>query len=132
ELCNQRSCHRTCSHDYGSVSRARAFEHIAHIGEPVLQRPREIGMSGPRQCDLLGSLARRLTLRRPGAHPPLPVLVIPIAHDERKRSPERASMAQAGEHLDRVLLDLLAWTTAIALLAPVQVGVDRRLVEDEA
>ena len=40
-------------------------------------------------------------------------------------------MAQAGEHLDRVLLELLARAAAVALLAPREVGVDRLAVEHE-
>ena len=40
-------------------------------------------------------------------------------------------MAEAGEHLDLVLLELLARAAAVALLAAVQVGVDRGAVEHE-
>jgi hypothetical protein len=39
---------------------------------------------------------------------------------------------QAGQHLDRVGLDSLARTAPVALLAPAQVLVDARAVEDEA
>ena len=41
-------------------------------------------------------------------------------------------MAQAGEHLDRVLLELLPRAAAVALLAAREVGVDRLPVEHEA
>ena len=40
-------------------------------------------------------------------------------------------MPQAGEHLDAVLLDLLARTAPVALLAAREVGVDRVAVELE-
>ena len=40
-------------------------------------------------------------------------------------------MAQAGEHLDAVLLDLLPRRAAVALLPPLEVGVDRVAVELE-
>ena len=73
----------------------------------------------------------RLALGRPGAHPPLPVRVVAIADDERERRSQRAPVPEAGEHLDPVLLDLLARTAAVALLAPAQVGVDRVAVEHE-
>src|SRR4029077_2473756 len=45
--------------------------------------------------------------------------------------PERAAMAQAGKHLDRVLLDLLPRAAPVSLLAPMQIRVDRPLLEDE-
>ena len=130
ELRNERLGHRTCGHDHGSVPRARTLEHIAHVGESMLQGPGEIGMSRPRQRDFRRPLAGRLPLWCPGAHPPLPVLVIPVAHDERERSPERASVAQAGEHLDLVLLELLPGAPAVALLAAAQISVDRTAVEE--
>src|SRR5262249_24393514 len=46
--------------------------------------------------------------------------------------PERDTLAQAGEHLDFVGLDLLARTSAVALLAAPEVVVDRVAVEPEA
>ncbi len=57
--------------------------------------------------------------------------MVAVCDDERERGPERAAVAQAGEHLDAVLLDLLARAAAVALLAAAQVGVDRVAVEDE-
>ena len=50
----------------------------------------------------------RLALGRPRAHPPRPVLVVAVPDDERERRAERAAVAEAGEHLDLVRLDLLA------------------------
>ncbi len=40
-------------------------------------------------------------------------------------------VAEPGEHLDPVLLDLLARRAAVAFLAPLQIGVDPRAVELE-
>ena len=57
--------------------------------------------------------------------------MVDVAHDERERRAERAAVPQAGEHLDAVLLDLLPRRAAVALLAPLQVGVDRVAVELE-
>ena len=57
--------------------------------------------------------------------------MVAVADDERERRAERAAVAEAGEHLDLVRLDLLARRAAVALLAPAEVGVDRVLVEDE-
>ena len=89
-------------------------------------------MPGPRQRHRLHALAGRLALRRPRAHPPLPVGVIAVADDERERRAERPPVAQAGEHLDRVLLELLPRAAPVALLAAREVGVDRLPVEHEA
>ena len=46
--------------------------------------------------------------------------------------PSVMRLAQPGEHLDRVGLELLARAAAVAELAPPQVGVDRGAVEAEA
>ena len=89
-------------------------------------------MAGPRQRHRLRALPRRLALGRPRAHPPRPVLVVAVADDERERRPERAPVPEPGEHLDLVLLELLARAAAVALLAPAQVGVDRGAVERRA
>ena len=55
-----------------------------------------------------------------------------VPNDERERRPERPAVPQPGEHLDLVLLDLLARRAPVALLAALQVGVDRLPVELEA
>src|SRR5439155_27063302 len=99
--------------------------------EAVLLRAREVGVAGPRERDRLRPLPLGLALRRPGAHPPGPVLVVAVPDDERERRAERAPVAEAREHLDLVRLDLLARRAAVALLAPPEIGVDRLPVEDE-
>ena len=75
-------------------------------------------MPGPRERDRLRPLAGRIALGWPGAHAPRPVVVVSVAHDERERRAERPSVAETGEHLDLVLLDLLARAPAVALLSP--------------
>src|SRR5436190_15200050 len=97
----------------------------------VLLHAREVGVTGTRERHLLRALALRLALGRPRAHPPRPVLVVAVPDDERERRAERATLAQAGEHLDLVRLDLLPGAAAVALLAPPQICVDRVAVEDE-
>lgn len=57
--------------------------------------------------------------------------MISVADEERERRSQRPSVPEAGEHLDGVLLELLAGTAAVALLATAKVGVDRAAVEDE-
>ena len=89
-------------------------------------------MPRPRERHRPRALALRFTLGRPRAHPPRPVLVIAVADDQRKRRPQRPAVAKTGEHLDLVLLQLLAGTAAVALLAAAEVGVNRAAVEDEA
>ena len=61
-----------------------------------------------------------------------PVGVVAIADDERERRPQRAAVAEAGEHLDGVGLDPLARASPVALLAAPQIGVDRLAREHEA
>ena len=111
------------------VPRRGALERVAHVVEAELLDAGEIGVPRPRQRDRLRPLPLRLAVRRPRAHPPRPVLVVAVADDERERRAERAAVAEAGEHLDLVRLDLLARRAAVALLPPPQVGVDRVLVE---
>jgi hypothetical protein len=57
--------------------------------------------------------------------------VVDVLDDERERRSERAPVPQAREHVDAILLDLLAGRAAVPLLAALQVGVDRCAVELE-
>jgi len=41
-------------------------------------------------------------------------------------------VTQPGQDLDSILLDLLAWTAPLALLAAAQIGGDRIFAEDES
>ena len=113
----------------GRVAGAGALERVADVVVAVLEDAGEVGVAGPGQRHRLRPLARRLALGRPRVHPPRPVLVIAVADDERERRSERPPVPEAGEHLDLVLLELLARAAAVALLAAVQVGVDRGAVE---
>ena len=113
----------------GRMASACPLERVPDVVVPVLEHSGEVGVTRPRQRHRLRSLAGRLALRRPGIHPPLPVLVVAVADDEREWRAERAPVPEAGEHLDLVPLELLARAAAVALLAPVEVGVDRRPVE---
>ena len=113
------------------VPRAGALERVADVLVAELEHAGEVGVARPRQRHRLRPLARRLALRRPRTHPPRPVLVVAVADDERERRPERAAVAEPGEHLDLVLLELLPRAAAVALLAAAEVGVDRGAVEHE-
>src|SRR5438876_5137563 len=57
--------------------------------------------------------------------------MVAIADDEGERRAERPSVAETGQHLDLVLLDLLARAATVALLPPAQVDVDRGLLNRE-
>src|SRR4051794_22871559 len=98
------------------MTRTRALESVAHVGEPELERAGEIGVTRPRQSHRLRALSGGLPVGRPGAHSPLPVLVVPVSDHERKRGSERAAVSQAGEHFDGVLFDALPRAPAVALL----------------
>ena len=118
----------TCTAVCRADARSSAFRTSSW---PYFRTPARSAWPGTRQRHGLRSLARRLALGRPRRHPPRPVLVVDVADDERERRAERPAVAEAGEHLDAVLLDLLAGRAAVALLPPLQVGVDPVAVELE-
>ena len=99
---------------------------------PNLSVPARSAWPGPGQRHGLRALPGRLALGRPRAHPPRPVRVVAVPDDERQRRTEGAAVTKAGEHLHLVLLELLPGAPAVALLPPLQVGIDRVPVEDEA
>src|SRR5207248_5638155 len=101
---------------HGRVPRARPLERVAHVGEAVLLHAGEIGVARTRQRHGLRALPLRLSLGRPRTHPPRPVLVVAVADDEGERRTERAPVAEPGEHLDFVRLDLLPRAAPVALL----------------
>ena len=115
----------------GGVAGARALERVADVVVAVLEDAGEVGVAGARQRDGLRALPVRLALGLPRAHPPRPVLVVEVADDERQRRAERARVPEAGEHLDRVGLELLARAPTVPQLAAAQVGVDRGAVEPQ-
>ena len=115
-----------------SLARARALERVADVVVAELERPREVGVTGARERDRRRALSARLARGRPRAHPPLPVRVVAVADDERERRSEREAVAQAGEHLDLVLLELLPRAAPVALPAAVEICGDRVAVEPEA
>ncbi len=131
ELAQQRLRHGAGGDLDRGVPGRCALERVADVGEPVLLHAGEIRVPGPWERDRLRPLPFGLAVGRPGAHPPRPVLVVAVADDERERRAKRAAVAEAGEHLDLVRLDLLARRAAVALLAAAEVGVDRLAVEHE-
>ena len=74
----------------------------------LVREPSVPARSAPRAGERHGlrSPPGRLALGLPGRHAPRPVGVVAVVHHERKRRAERASVAQAGEHLDRIGLEL--------------------------
>ena len=130
-LGEQRLRHRARGDRDRGLPRARPLEGVPRVGEAELERPCEIGVPGTRQRDGLRALPGRLALRRPRAHPPGPVRVVAIAHDERERRTESAPVAETRQHLDHVLLQLLARAAPVALLPARKVGVDRSAVEHQ-
>ena len=57
--------------------------------------------------------------------------MVAVLDHERERRAERPPVPEPREHLHLVRLDLLARAAAVALLAPPEIRVDRRAVEDE-
>ena len=58
--------------------------------------------------------------------------MVAVRDDERERRPERSPVPEPGEHLDSVLLELLARAAPVALLATGEIRVDPLTLEDEA
>ena len=117
---------RTARDPRRGLPRARALEHVAHVGEAELPDAREVGVAGARQVHL-----GHVGLDRPRVHPLLPVGVVAVGDLEGDGAAERAAVADAGGDLRGVLLDLHAAAAAVAELAPRHVRVDRLAVERE-
>ena len=117
---------RAAGHARGGFARARALEHVAHVGEAVLPDPCEVRVPGPRQVDLLD---RRRD--RPRAHPLLPVGVVAVLDPQRDGPTERAAMAHAAGRLGAIALDLHPPAAPVPELAPRHVAVDRVAIERE-
>ena len=108
DLREERLRHRTRRDVGRGLARARALERVADVLVPELERSREVGVAGPRERDRRGAL--------PGGSPSGGHGLIPhaqfswsrFADDERERRSERGAVAEPGEHLDLVLLELLA------------------------
>src|SRR6185503_20571728 len=115
DLPDERLRDRTTRDDRRGVPRTGPLERVSRIGELVLHDAREIGMAWPRERHRLLALSGGVALRRPGAHPPLPVGMVTVANEEGERRPEGAAVPEPGQHLDRVRLDLLPRASAVAL-----------------
>ena len=105
---------------------AGPLEHVARVLEAVLEEPREVGVAGARQVDLLDPLPAL-----PRTHPLDPVLVVAVGDEQRDRAAERPAVADAGADLGGVLLDLHPAAAPVAELAPRHVAVERLAVELE-
>ena len=108
-----------------------ALESVAHVVVAVLEDACKIRMPRTRQRHGLRALPGGVPFGRPGAHPPRPVLVVDVPDDQGERRAERSPVPEPCQHLDAVLLDLLAGRAAVALLATLQIGVDRCAIELE-
>jgi hypothetical protein len=108
---------------------ARPLEHVPEVVGQVLEGAREIGVAGPRIAE---DTAGRLGGGRLGRHHVAPVLEVPVADEERDGAAQRLPVADAGEDLDRVLLDLHAAAAAVAPLAAPEVRVDEGAVHGDA
>ena len=108
------------------LARARALEHVAHVGEAELPDAGEVGVARAREMHL-----GHVGLDRPRVHPLLPVGVVAVGDLERDGPAERAAVADAGGDLGGVALDLHPPAAAVAELAARHVAVDRLAVELE-
>ncbi len=90
------------------LTRGGPLEHVACVVEPVLLHAREVGMPGPRLGERLLGGARR------GRHLLDPLRPLGVPDLDCHRRAERASVTDAGEQPDLVLLEAHAGTAAIA------------------
>ena len=117
-------------HPRRRLARARALEHVAQVVGQVLQGAREVGVPGPRVLERAARLG--LGRLRIGRHHVPPVLVVAVPDDQGDRAAEGHPVADAGEDLDGVGLDLHAAAAAVAALAAAEVGVDGGAVHGDA
>ena len=117
---------RAARHARRGLARARALEHVAHVGEAELPDAGEVGVAGAREVHL-----GHVGLDRPRVHPLLPVGVVAVGDLEGDGAAERAAVADAGGDLRGVPLDLHPPAAAVAELAARHVAVDRLAVELE-
>jgi hypothetical protein len=75
------------------------------------------------------SALARLGRLRIGRHHVTPVLVIAIPHHERHGTAQGLRVADSGEDLDRVGLDLHPATAAVASLPAPEIGIDRSAID---
>ena len=108
---------------------AGALEDVADVFVPVLEDPRQVGVTGARQVHR-DDLAVRV-IDRPRVHPHVPVLVIPVGDEHRDRAAEGVPVADAGADLDGVGLDLHPAAAAMAELAAGHVAIEPLAVELE-
>ena len=95
---------RARGHAGGGLARARALEHVAHVGMAVLLQAGEVSVPGPRQVHLV-----HLGVDRPWVHPLLPVGVVAVVDSQRHGAAQGvAPVAHPRGHLGAVGLDLHA------------------------
>src|SRR5581483_3466162 len=94
------------------LPRTGPLEHVAHVLEPVLQPPAEIGVPRARHADPRSFLL--LGRSRSYRHPPEPVLVVAVREGKGNGGSGRASEAHTGEDRRAVALDLLPRAAAVA------------------
>ena len=119
------------------LARGRALEHVAHVREPVLERPGEVGMAGTDPRDrgrplvpVLGrgeQLVGLLVAERPDLHDPRPVLPVAVADEQQDRRAEGQAVPDAAEDLGAVVLDRLARAAPVPALAAGEVDRERVL-----
>ena len=108
-----------------ALAGAGALEHIARVGEVVLQASGEVRVAGTRTGH--GLVLRRVArFDRQNLFPVLPII---IGDSHRDRRADGLAVAHAAEDVGRVALDAHATTASIALLAPPQLAVQKRLVD---
>ena len=108
-------------------ARRRPLQHVARLGEVVLQRARKIGMARTRRSHAL-VLRRIAFLDRQRLGPVLPVLV---GQQHGNRRADGLAVPHAAQDVRRVALDAHASAAAVALLAPPKLAIHEFEIDRE-
>ena len=111
ERAEERLAHRSDRDPRGGLPRARPFEHVPRVGEPVLLHPDQVGVAGPRARQRR-ILELRLFLF--DGHDVLPLRPFGVVDQDRDRRADRAAVADPAEDLEAVLFDLHPRPAAVA------------------
>ena len=115
----------------GGLARARALQNVTQIRSAVLDRARQIRMSGPWTRDSAAPCAAALLRLGADAHRLLPVLPVLVPDEQRDRAADRFAVAHAGENLRAVGFDRHPPAASITALAAPQLCGERVEVDRE-
>ena len=112
----------------GALAGAGAFEHVAGVGEVVLQGAGEVGVAGARAGDGLVLVG----VARFDGEDLFPVLPVVVGEGHGDGRADGFAVTDAAEDVGGVALDAHAAAAAVALLAPPELAVEELLIDGDA